>query len=43
MNKGIYSKFENEDDVFDWWVSGVSTKEYLAQKNQTKINFDEMM
>lgn len=43
MEKGKYPAFENEDDVFDWWVSGVSTKEYLAQKNQTKINFDEMM
>lgn len=42
MDKGKYAAFENEDDVFDWWVSGVSTKEYMASKNQTKINFDNI-
>lgn len=27
------------DEVFDWWISKVSVNEYIARKNQMKIDF----
>lgn len=41
MDKGKYCSMENSEDVFDWWISGKSQKEYLAMKNQTKIEWEE--
>lgn len=34
---GKYRTIGNADDVFDWWVSGVSAKKFLAEKNQCNI------
>lgn len=38
MQMGKYSEFESPDDVFNWWISGKSVKEYMAFKNQTKLD-----
>jgi phosphoadenosine phosphosulfate reductase len=39
IDRGKYHNFESADDVFDWWISGKSVKEYMAYKNQQKIEF----
>jgi len=37
--KGItYSNFEDENEVFDWWISGKSMKQYFADKLQYKLD-----
>jgi phosphoadenosine phosphosulfate reductase len=38
MQKGKYRAFDNPEDVFNWWISGVSQKEYMANKSQMKLN-----
>jgi phosphoadenosine phosphosulfate reductase len=38
-DKGKYSEFENAEDVVNWWSSGLSRAVYLANKQQTKIDF----
>jgi phosphoadenosine phosphosulfate reductase len=30
----------NADEIFDWWISNDSMKKYVAQKQQTKIEFN---
>ena len=40
MVKGSYSQFSDENDVFDWWISGLSMKKYIANKKQGRLNFD---
>ena len=37
MEKGYFSEFKDENDVFEWWVGKIGKKEYLAQ---TKLNFE---
>ena len=37
IDKGNYQDFENADDVFKWWIGGISKKEYFANKQQTKL------
>jgi len=39
MKMGQYLDFDNAEDVFNWWVSNEDKGEYLADKNQGKINF----
>ena len=39
MDMGKYKNFENEHDVFEWWISGKSTKKYMADKTQQKLDF----
>lgn len=39
IDRGKYRNFENAEDVFDWYVSQKSVKQYLAEKNQIKIEF----
>lgn len=39
IDKGKYSEFQSAEDVIDWWISGLSRKVYLANKNQTTIKF----
>lgn len=34
-----YADFDNEYDVFDWWVSGIAKKKYFANKKQLKIPY----
>jgi phosphoadenosine phosphosulfate reductase len=41
IENGKYSNFENADDVFNWWISGKSVKQYMADKTQMKIDFNE--
>lgn len=36
---GNYKQFDDENDVFTWWVSGKSMKKYIADKKQGKLNF----
>jgi phosphoadenosine phosphosulfate reductase len=36
---GNYTEFESASDVFDWWISGVPQKTYLAMKKQGKLGF----
>jgi len=37
MTKGNYQQFKDENEVFDWWLRGISIKEYFA--NKTHNNF----
>lgn len=39
MKDGYYSEFEDENDVFNWWVSDESKEAYFENKKQGKINF----
>jgi len=39
IDKGLYLDFENAEDVFEWWIQGVSVKKYLGLKKQIKIHF----
>ena len=38
IDYGNYSEFENADDVYDWWISNIPQKTYLANKQQGIIN-----
>ena len=38
--KGKFGQFEDAEEAFDWWISGVSIRKYLGRKQQTKINFE---
>lgn len=40
MARGSYSQFKDESDVFNWWITGIPRKTYLANKQQGKLNFD---
>lgn len=37
MGAGNYKQFDDENDVFNWWVSGKSMKKYIANKKQLKL------
>lgn len=37
MDIGKYKEFTDVDDVFNWWISNVSSKKYLLDKNQTEL------
>jgi len=37
MENGSYEQFEDENEVFDWWIRGISMKQYFANKLQYKI------
>jgi phosphoadenosine phosphosulfate reductase len=39
MLNGLFSDFENENDVLKWWTSGISKKRYMASKLQMSIDF----
>ena len=39
IDKGNYQDFENADDVFKWWMGGISKKQYFANKLQMKIEY----
>ena len=41
INNGKYQDFDNADDVFQWWVGGISKKKYFANKLQYKINYGQ--
>lgn len=36
MEKGFFSQFKNEDEVYNWWVGNLSMEKYLSQY---KIDF----
>ena len=40
MDIGSYQDFDDADDVFKWWIGGISKKKYFANKKQLHINFD---
>ena len=40
IKQGKFSQFESAEDVIEWWSSGISIKQWLANKNQYKINYD---
>lgn len=37
MSIGNYKEFDDEHDVFDWWISGIPKKKWLANKAQQKL------
>jgi phosphoadenosine phosphosulfate reductase len=37
IRDGRYSEFKDADDVFDWWIKGISVKEYFAIKNHNNF------
>jgi len=38
MANGSYAQFEDENEVFDWWIRGKSMKQYFADKLQLKLS-----
>lgn len=38
MDNGKYKNFDDEYDVYNWWVSKLSVKNYKAGKRQLKLN-----
>jgi len=40
MENGSYKQFKDENDVFEWWILGISMKKYFANKLQYKL-YDE--
>ena len=41
--KGKYSEFPNAEDVVNWWASGMSRKQWLANKLQYTIEYTEQL
>jgi phosphoadenosine phosphosulfate reductase len=41
MDIGIYANFNTPDEVFNWWISNKSQAIFFANKQQTKINYDQ--
>ena len=39
MDQGSYEQFKDENDVFEWWIQGISMKKYFANKLQYKIDY----
>ena len=39
MNLQRNKRYENAEDMFNWWVSNDSEDEYFAKKDQMKLNF----
>lgn len=37
MDNGSYEQFQDENEVFDWWISGKSMKQFFADKLQLKL------
>lgn len=38
---GRYMEFDNAEDAFNWWCSGLSKRKYLAEKKQLKFPYWE--
>ena len=38
MDNDSYEQFEDENEVFDWWIRGKSIKQYFADKLQYKLD-----
>jgi len=34
---GSYKNFKSVDDIFDWWISNNSTRQYFLDKQQTEL------
>ena len=39
IEMGKYKDFDNAEDVFGWWISGLSSKKYFGMKEQIKLSF----
>ena len=39
IDKGKYKDFDDANDVFDWWISGISAAKYFGIKEQIKLEF----
>ena len=37
IDSGSYGQFDNANDVFNWWIQGISVKKYFANKLQYKL------
>ena len=37
MDNGKFKKFKDPDEVIDWWLSKLNTKDYFEQKRQLKL------
>jgi len=40
MENGSYEQFQDENEVFDWWIRGISMKKYFANKAQLKLQYE---
>ena len=42
-NNGRFGRFESEEQVFEWWVSGISIDKFFSKKEQLRIDkgFDD--
>ncbi len=41
IKKGKFKDFKDENEVFDWWIKGISKRKYFELKQQTKIDYNE--
>ena len=41
QDRGIMQTFKNPEEAIQWWVSGVSLKQFRANKLQYKIDFNK--
>ncbi|MCK4666792.1 phosphoadenosine phosphosulfate reductase family protein [Candidatus Dependentiae bacterium] len=39
IDKGLYSDFDNAEDVFEWWIRGIKTEKFFGMKKQMKFIF----
>lgn len=39
IDNGQYNNFDNVNDIFDWWCSNMSFKEWNGKKGQMQLNF----
>lgn len=38
IDYGNYKEFENADDVYDWWISNIPKRKYIANKEQGEFD-----
>lgn len=43
VEKGKYSEFDNAEDVVNWWSSGMSRQQWLANKKQYRLDFTRQL
>ncbi len=40
IDKGLYSDFDNAEDVFEWWIRGIKKEIYFGLKQQKQFDFN---
>lgn len=40
IENGCFKRFENKEQVWDWWVSKLSIDDYFDKKKQLELEFE---